>query len=82
MNPKQTSRTPWKQKDIIRDKTTGHPYLVIHVFIDTSTEIIDLEDKNYLRRSIHLMPSGYDQYVLDKDMVHSKEGFNYVPLVL
>lgn len=61
-------RPTWKAKDIIRNKLTGHPYKVLHVFNYNATIIVDLEDRSPLPLMYSLLPREYSNYAKDSDM--------------
>lgn len=61
----------WHKNDIIRDKRTGHPYLVVHVHKNVCSLVVDLEDKRALAPLFALLPKVYDQYALDSDMEYN-----------
>ncbi len=56
----------WKQKDIIRNKADGHPFLVVTVHKEVCTVIVDLLDTSDLPPTRVLLSRQYDNYVLDQ----------------
>lgn len=65
----------WKTNDIIRHKTTGHPFLVIHVYKYICTIIVDLESNTALTQTLALLPKDYDKYANEHNM-QAKESKN------
>lgn len=61
-------KEPWKIRDIIRNKITGHPYLVIHVYQFRGTAVVDLEDDKDLEPALIILPRRYDEYAPDYQM--------------
>lgn len=72
----------WTREDIIRNKATGHPYKVIHVYKALATILVDLENKSSLTSTVTLMPSGYSDYAKDRDMSVKKNDWEYNPVYL
>ena len=60
--------TKWRVNDVIREKTTGHPFLVLHIYKFMCTIIVDLEDHTPLRPMLTLLPERYDEYATDWEM--------------
>ena len=60
-------RINWKVNDKIRNKETGHPYLVLHVSRYYCT-VIDLESKDPLVQPFILLPRNFNEYAKDHDM--------------
>jgi hypothetical protein len=61
-------RCDWKKNDIIRNKETGHPYLVIHVSKAVATILVDLQDNEPLPITRLLLARDYAKYTLDLNM--------------
>ncbi len=60
-------RINWKVNDRIRNKETGHPFLVLHVSRHYCT-IIDLESKDQLIQPLILLPRDFGRYAKDHEM--------------
>ena len=56
----------WKAGDLIRNKETGKPFLVLHVYTTICTILADPSVKN--SPTIALMPYSYDEFAKDEDM--------------
>lgn len=74
----------WKVNDVIRQKVTGHPYLIVHIHKYVATFIVDMEDKASPSSPLVLLPRAYDDYTVDWNMVtkETDEGveFEFNPL--
>lgn len=58
----------WKEGDTIRNKDTGKPYSVIHIYKSICTIVIDLEEKSMMPISLTLLERDYEKFVPDMDM--------------
>lgn len=81
----ESARYYWKIGDVIRHKRTGHPYLVIHIYHQSATILVDLEDSSPLRPTLTLLNSEYPDYAPDHDMeqkktVNNRMEWNYSPI--
>lgn len=63
----QDIRINWKVNDRIRNKETGHPFLVLHVSKYYCT-IVDLESNEPLVTPWILLQRNFDEYAKDQDM--------------
>ena len=57
----------WRVNDIIRNKATGHPYLVLHVS-RYYCSIVDLNTQDPLSPTWTLLQRDFDKYASDEDM--------------
>lgn len=58
----------WKKNDIIRNKITGKPLLVIHIYRFVATIVVDLEENKTPSSMYVLLPRDYDKYAIDTEM--------------
>jgi|GEM_PF-4455805 len=65
MTNEQLPRPNWKVGEIIRHKSTGHPYLVQHIYKFVSTLVIDLCDPQTPIPGLFILPRNYDDYATD-----------------
>lgn len=52
----------WAQGDIVRNRSTNQPLLVLHVYKGVSTIVIDMLDPSHMPLTYALLPREYDQY--------------------
>lgn len=69
-------RIKWRKNDIIRNKSNGHPLLVLHVYKNMCTMVVDLEDTKALSVTYALLPKEYYHYAVDGDMKCEEESDN------
>ena len=67
----------WKKGDVIRNKETGKPMLVVHVFTRFATMAVDLEDKNTPSIPLVILMRDYNSWALDVEMDYVKKNNNY-----
>jgi hypothetical protein len=65
----------WLPNQIIRNRNTGEPLLVIHVYRNC-TIVVDTKDKNTLITPMALLEREYHYYTRDGDM-RNKDEVNY-----
>lgn len=68
MNTDSGIRYNWKKGDIIRNKASGHPYLVLHVYKSICTIVVDLEVNEPLAPTLSILVREYDKYTADLNM--------------
>lgn len=57
---------PWKKSgEVIRDRETKHPYLIVAIHKNFCTMVVDLEDKSLLPTPKILLPREYEKFVPD-----------------
>ena len=61
-------RYNWNKGDVIRNRETAHPYLVLHVYKATATLVVDLEDKEQLAQPRVILIREYNKYTADLNM--------------
>ena len=71
--PDKSIDEKWRKNDIIRNKKTGIPYLVKHMYAFISTEVVDLFDKRSPTPSLTILPKDYSDYVVDEEYTPKKE---------
>lgn len=74
-------RKMWKRGEIIREKGTAHPFLVIHVHKDICTMVVDLEDHRKLPTAYAVLPREYSDYALDEEMETKASGWTFAPIL-
>jgi hypothetical protein len=57
----------WTQKDMIRNRNTGKPYKVIHVYSSGLTLVIELQDKSEFIQPVGIPEREYYKYTLDSN---------------
>ena len=79
-------RPKWHKGDIIRNKQDGKPYLVINVFLDSSTAIVDAQDSSLLTPLYNLPIREYHNFALDRDMEFEEQEndlkWNFNPILI
>lgn len=58
----------WKKNDVIRNKITGKPLLVIHIYRFVATIVVDLEENKTPSSMFVLLPRDYDKFAVDNEM--------------
>lgn len=66
--PQENLEVKWHKGDIIRNKSTAHPFLVLHIYKNICTLLVDLEAKEELASSFVLLPKAYNKYAVDSEM--------------
>jgi hypothetical protein len=61
-------RYNWNKGDVIRNRETGHPYMVLHVYKATATLVVDLEEKEPLPIPHTILIREYGKYTADLNM--------------
>lgn len=59
--------TNWKSNEVIRNKQTGKPYLVLHVYKHVCTIVVDLNQSG-VNTPLVLLERDYADYASDRDM--------------
>lgn len=59
--------TRWKQGEVIRNRKTNTPMLVLHVFIKVCTLVMDLTSKDGLAVPQVIMPKDYSDWGTDQE---------------
>jgi hypothetical protein len=74
MEEKQENlKVRWHKNDIIRHKITGHPLLVLHIYKNICTIVVDLESTEPLSQTYALLPKCYNYYAHDSEMKCEEE---------
>lgn len=58
----------WTPKDMIRNRETGKPYKVIHVYSSGLTLVIEMQDNNEFVQPLGIPEREYYRYTMDSDM--------------
>lgn len=77
----EQKRPNYKVNDVIRNKQSGHPYLILHVSRFYLT-VIDLEDNNKMVLPLVILSRNFDEYAIEHNMELKKNKWEYKPVIL
>lgn len=62
-----TNPRMWQKNEVIRNKYTGHPYLVLSVVRDLVCFVIDLQEHSDLPLTRSLLPKEWSNFIADDE---------------